>query len=551
MYSSLRLWRAATTSAYSGADTELLASVLSAISSSSAGRYSVCGGECGNGASSPGRIRSDRRRCPNPTGRRRVRGAIPPHVEAFSAVVTTGIYCRPGCPGRPRSENVLGYPVAAAAEAAGYRACHRCRPYRWPESVTWTAPELVCRAVRLILDGALDRGTEAELGARLGVSARHLRRLFTTHLGVTPDGLARSARVHFARRLLDDTDLTVTEIAFAAGFGSVRQFNRASREVFRESPRALRARRRKADRLVADGGLLLRLPVHGLLDWDAMLAYFAARAIPGVEEVDGTTYRRTIVVGDDPGVLELFESGDGHLLLRAHLPHWEELVHVVQRARLIGGLDFDLESSSVRLVDDPIIGPLLRARPGLRPPGTWDPFETGVRAIIGQQVTLAAANTIAGRLVERFGSPVRGLDRLGLTHTFPTATTIARADLSGLGLTPARARAIGSFARAVADDTVRLDRSVSLEQLIGSITAIDGLGAWTAHYLALRLGEPDACPATDLGLRRAFRRQASDPGVALGELAERWRPWRALATTHLWLADARRLARPDAVRGAA
>jgi AraC family transcriptional regulator, regulatory protein of adaptative response / DNA-3-methyladenine glycosylase II len=470
-------------------------------------------------------------------------------MAAISAVVTTGIYCRPGCSARPRVENVRSFPLAAAAEAAGYRACHRCRPYHWPQSVAWSAPELVCRAVSLILDGALDEGSEANLGARLGVSARHLRRLFVTHVGVTPDGLARSARVHFARRLLDDTDLTVTEIAFAAGFGSLRQFNRACQEVFRESPRKLRARRRKADRLTADGGLLLRLPFRGPLDWEAMAAYFAARAVPGVEHVSESTYRRTIVVGDDPGVLEIWRGGDDHLLLQAHLPHWEELVHVVQRARRIASLDFELDEPASHLARDPTIGPLLEARPGLRPPGTWDAFETGVRAIIGQQVTLAHANIIAGRLVQRLGTRVPGLERLGLTHMFPSAATLAGADLSGLGLTPARAQGIGLFASAVAEDAVRLDRSIGLDRLIASITALDGLGPWTAHYLALRLGEPDACPTTDLALRRALPRR-----VPLDDLAERWRPWRALAAAHLWMADSSQQApatRPRAARGAA
>jgi AraC family transcriptional regulator of adaptative response / DNA-3-methyladenine glycosylase II len=188
-------------------------------------------------------------------------------VEAFSAVVTTGIYCRPGCPARPRAENVRTYALAAGAEAAGYRACLRCRPYRSHQVEVWSGPELVCRAVQLILGGALDRGREEDLGRRLGVSSRHLRRLFSEHLGVTPDGLARSARAHFARRLLDDTDLTITEVAFAAGFGSLRQFNRACRDVFRASPRDLRARRRARDRLAADGGLVLRLPINGPLHW--------------------------------------------------------------------------------------------------------------------------------------------------------------------------------------------------------------------------------------------------------------------------------------------
>jgi AraC family transcriptional regulator, regulatory protein of adaptative response / DNA-3-methyladenine glycosylase II len=458
-------------------------------------------------------------------------------VEAFTAVVTTGIYCRPGCGARPRAENTRKYPLAASAEAAGYRACHRCRPYRSAQHLTWTGPELVCRAVQLILDGALDRGSEGELGARLGVSSRHLRRIFTSHLGVTPDGLARSARTHFARRLLDDTDLTITEIAFAAGFGSLRQFNRACREVFRASPRELRARRRKTDRLVADGGLALRLPFHGPLDWEAMASYLAGRATPGVERVSGDIYRRTIVIEGDPGVLELAPGGDDHLVLVAHLPHWEELIHVVDRARRIASLDLDLDEPAEHLARDPTIGPLLRARPGLRPPGTWDPFETGVRAIIGQQVTIAAANTITGRLVERLGSPVPGLQALGLTHVFPSPETLAAADLGGLGLTRARQTAVRSFARAVAEDAVRLDRSVSLDTLIASITALDGLGSWTAHYLALRLGEPDACPITDLGLRRALNRFAAETAAAMDALAERWRPWRALAATHLWLAD--------------
>ncbi len=456
-------------------------------------------------------------------------------MESVSAVRTTGIYCRPGCSARPNAENVSSFPLAAAAEAAGYRACLRCRPYRSPQLAIWTGPELVCRAVQLILGGALDQGTEADLGRRLGVSPRHLRRLFGAYLGVTPDGLARSARAHFARRLLDDTDLTVTEIAFAAGFGSLRQFNRACHEVFRAAPRELRARRRVRDRLVADGGLLLRLPFAGALDWRALVGYLAARAIPGVEHVSGTTYRRTVVVGGDAGVLELHPGGDHHLLLQAHLPHWEELIHVVERARRIAGLDFDLEEPTRRLAGSPIVGPLVRARPGLRPPGTWDPFETGVRAIIGQQVSIAAANTIAGRLVAKLGEPVPGLQPLGLTHAFPSPEVLAGADLDGLGLTRARAEAIHLFARAVAGDEVRLDRSVSLEQLVASITAVDGLGAWTAHYIALRLGEPDAFPAGDLGLRRA---------VSDRHVSERWRPWRALAATHLWIAGGAALTGP-------
>jgi AraC family transcriptional regulator of adaptative response / DNA-3-methyladenine glycosylase II len=390
--------------------------------------------------------------------------------------------------------------------------------------------------VRLILDGVLDNATEEQLGGRLGVSARHLRRLFRAHLGVTPDALARSARAHFARRLLDDTDLSMVEIALATGFGSVRQFNRDLQAIFRAPPRMLRSRRRKADRLVADGGLPVRMTFRGALDWEALVAYLEARAIPGVEHVSGQTYRRTIAVAGDPGVLELSPGGDDHLVLVAHLPHWEGLVHLVARARRMASLDFDLDEPAAQLSRDSTIGPLLRARPGIRTPGAWDPFEVGVRAILGQQVALAAANTIAGRLVERCGDPAPGLASIGLTHMFPSAATLAEADLAGLGLPRLRQETIRSFARAVAVHALRLDGSLGLDELLASLTAIDGLGPWTANYLALRLGERDAFPAADLGLRRALDGHSPRSPAALARLADRWRPWRALAATHLWTA---------------
>src|SRR5215470_17142026 len=253
-------------------------------------------------------------------------------MTTYSAVVTTGIYCRPGCGAKPLAENVRTFDLAAAAEAAGFRACQRCRPYRVAGPVGPGAPELVCQAVQMIIYGALDDGgTEEALAERVGMSARHLRRLFLQHLGATPDQLARSRRAHFARRLLDDTDLTVIDIGFASGFGSLRQFNRAMQELFRASPTELRARRRRADRLAADGGLALRLPVLPGYDWDAVRAFLAVRAIPGVEAVHGDTYRRTITVGGAPGLLEVSPGGRGYLLLRAHLPYWEGLIHVVSR----------------------------------------------------------------------------------------------------------------------------------------------------------------------------------------------------------------------------
>jgi AraC family transcriptional regulator of adaptative response / DNA-3-methyladenine glycosylase II len=462
-------------------------------------------------------------------------------MSGFSGVVTTGIYCRPGCGGRPHPRNVRPFANAAAAEAAGYRACLRCRPYRSAPPLSWSGPELVCRAVQLVLDGGLDDGlTEHDLGARLGISARHLRRLFAEHVGATPDQLARSRRAHFARRLLDDTDLTVTQVAFASGFGSVRQLNRASHEVFRASPRELRARRRASDRLVADGGLTLRLPYQPPLDWGVMLGYFRARAIAGVEHVSEDTYRRTVAIDGKPGVIELAWGSQEQLLLRVHLPHWEGLIHHVQRARRIFNLDADVRAVLDRLSGDPLVGPMIQARPGLRSPGAWDPFEIGVRAIVGQQVSVAAANGIVARLVARTGTAVPGLRQLGLTHLFPAPADLAHADLDGLGLTSARTGAVAAFAQAVLDGHIAFDKSSTLQQFADSLTATTGLGPWTAHYVALRLGEPDAFPAADAGLQRALRR-ATGRSVTTREaeaLAERWRPHRAQAAAQLWLEDA-------------
>jgi len=456
-------------------------------------------------------------------------------MNGFNAVVTTGIYCRPGCAGRPNPANVRHFDLAAAAEAAGFRACLRCRPYRDPEAAPAAASELVCRAIRLVV-GDHEGSDERAIAARLGLSSRHLRRLFRDQVGVTPSQLARSSRAHFARRLLDDTDLLVTDIAYASGFGSLRQFNRTLREIFSAAPSELRARRRNADRLVADGGLPLRLGFAGALAWEPALAFLAARAIGGVEHVCDGVYRRTIVVEGDPGVIEVRRGGSDHLVLTAHLPHWNGLLHVVERARRLFNLDVDADAADIALRTDPLIGPLIDELPGLRPVGAWDPFEVGVRAIIGQQVTVAGASTLAARLVERAGTPVPGLGRLGLTHAFPTPEVLAEADLGGVGLTPARVEAIRAFSAAVADGSLRLDRSRPLDEVVPSLLAVPGIGPWTAQYLALRLGEPDAFPSGYLGLRRSIDRLAGSPlePRAISEVERGWKPWRAHAAFHLW-----------------
>ncbi len=425
-------------------------------------------------------------------------------MTTYSAVVTTGIYCRPGCGATPRAENVRTFGLPAAAEAAGFRACYRCRPYRVAGPVAGDTPELVCQVVQLIIEGALDGGgTEAALADRVGVSARHLRRLFLAHLGATPDQLARSRRAHFARRLLDDTDLAVVDVAFASGFGSLRQFNRAMREVFRAPPTELRARRHRADRLVADGGLTLRLPVPSGYDWDAMRTFLAARLMPGVEAVDGDTYRRTIAVGAAPGLLEIGPGDPGSLTLRAHLPYWEGLIHVVGRAGRLLGLDIDHAAGTTALRADPVLGPLVARRPGLAVPGAWSPFEAGVWAIAGRQRDPAAA---LEALVTGLGSPVPGLPG-GLTHLFPDPGAVTSAGLAAAGLPAAEASAIEALAAAQGDAGVR-------------------------DYVAFRSGAREAFPVADAALRAAL----ADLGLsAAGGTAftAPWRPWLALAAAHL------------------
>jgi AraC family transcriptional regulator, regulatory protein of adaptative response / DNA-3-methyladenine glycosylase II len=439
-------------------------------------------------------------------------------VTTYFAVRTTGIYCRPGCGARPLAENVATFELAAAAEAAGYRACLRCRPYRVAGTVGEHAPELVCRAVQLIIGGALDDGNEAAVGAKLGVSARHLRRMFNDHLGVTPDQFARSRRAHFARRLLDDSDLTIADVAFASGFGSLRQFNREMREVFRSAPRELRQRRRRDDRLAADGGLVLRMPFTAPYDWHATLGFLAERAIPGVESVESDTYRRTIALDGAPGMLEIGPGGDGHLLLRAHLPYWEGIIHVVERAARLVGIDSDPTHAAAHLATDDTIGPLLKARPGVRVPGVWGPFEVAVHAVVNQDLDAAGTRAALGRLAREYGPPVPGLEH-ALTHAFPSPEALA----NDHGL-PATVQAL---ATAVESGAVTLDGSRTPDDLIGSLLAVPGITPAAANHIALRLGARDAYPATDPTLQRELHRQGPD------QPPERWRPWRALATVHL------------------
>jgi len=456
----------------------------------------------------------------------------------FTGVTTTGIYCRPICPAPPpRRENVRFFACAAAAQDAGFRPCLRCRPETAPGTPAWQGSSaVVSRGLRLIREGALDEGAVRELAARLGLGERQLRRLFLRHLGTSPLALARARRLHFARALLDETNLPMAQVAFAAGFQSIRQFNHALRACFGESPRRLRARRRAPVRAESDT-VTLRLAYRPPFDWNAALEFLAPRATPGVELVAGGVYLRSVEVQGAAGTIEVANGGDGtHLLLRARLADPAGLLDAVDRVRRI----FDLTADPLRIAGDlersagPRLAPALRDAPGLRVLGAWDAFELAVRAVLGQQVSVAAASTLCGRLARAFGKPVSL--GLGLTHLFPRPEALALADVATIGIPQARAHTLRALARAVANRTLRLDAARGLDDAIARLCNVPGIGEWTAHYIAMRaFGEPDAFPAGDLGLRKVLA--GGEPALsasAVARLAEDWRPWRAYGAMALW-----------------
>ena len=457
----------------------------------------------------------------------------------FAGVVTTGVYCRPVCPVPPaKAQNVRFFACAAAAEAAGFRPCRRCRPEAAPGTPAWAGTSAVAsRALRLIADGALDeQGIEA-LAARLGMGARQLRRLFATHLGASPVAIAQARRVHFARRLLDETDLPIAQVAFAAGFSSIRQFNHAVRATFRASPTELRRARSPRSAGRAGQGLLLRLAYRPPFDWQTTARFLAPRATPGVEVVTDDAYRRTIEINGVHGWIDIRPGTAAHLLLSLQLPGCDALLQVVTRVRRMFDLDADPVQISDQLRRSAALAALVAATPGVRVPGTWDGFELAVRAVLGQQVTVRGATTLAGRLVRAFGTALpEPVGDAGLTHLFPTAPALATADVTTIGLPRARAQTIRALARGVCDGSLVLDAPAGLDDAVWRLCSIPGIGEWTAHYIAMRaFGEPDAFPATDLGLRQALGNGAGALSAgAVTRLAEPWRPWRAYAAMHLW-----------------
>ena len=452
----------------------------------------------------------------------------------FIAVTTTGIYCRPICPVRsPKKINIRYYPTAAAAAAAGYRPCLRCRPEAAPGTPAWLGTcAVVQRALRLIEEGVLDDGSVAALADRLGLGPRHLCRLFVHHVGASPIVVAQTRRLHFAKRLLDQTELPITEIALAAGFGSVRRFNSAFLQTYARSPRDLR--RRRQDGPHEQNEVVLRLSFRPPYDWIQVRDFLAARALPGVERVDERGYARTVVVGDSLGTICVRPvDGDNALELHVRGTASTALFQLSSAARRV----FDLAADPARIAhtfqSDPVLSPLVKRRPGLRIPGAWDPFECAVRAILGQQVSVSAGRTLVSRLVLRFGRPVT-LSEPGLTHLFPTPAALVSADLEGIGLTRARAAALRALAKAVAAG--HLTFTGAADDVCATPCELPGVGQWTAQYIALRaLGEPDAFLASDLILRRMASPDGDPLSTrVLSARSEAWRPWRAYAVMHLW-----------------
>ncbi len=464
----------------------------------------------------------------------------------FVAVRTTGIYCRPICPApKPKFGNCRFVASAAAAQEAGYRPCLRCRPETSPGTPAWSGTSAtVSRGLRLIAEGALDTDGVDDLADRLGVGARHLRRLFVEHLGAPPIAIAQTQRLQLAKRLIDETGLPMHEVAFAAGFPNLRRFNDTLLKAYGRPPRKLRRHAEPEAAASPGSGLTLRLAYRPPYQWDALLRFLAPRATPGVEAVSGGRYRRTISLDGTDGIVDVEPAtGKNHLIARIHLTRGTWLTPLVERLRRLFDLGAVPEEIDAQLGRDPLLAAAVKALPGLRVPGAWDGFELAVRAILGQQVSVKGATTLAGRLVERFGrpltSPNAGADH-GLSRFFPTPERLADADVSAIGLPGSRARTISTLAGAIASGDLVLDGSRGLDETAERLCALPGIGPWTAHYIAMRaLGQPDAFPASDLGLLRAASRNgAALTPAALAERAEAWRPWRAYAALYLWMSDA-------------
>jgi AraC family transcriptional regulator of adaptative response / DNA-3-methyladenine glycosylase II len=460
----------------------------------------------------------------------------------FVAVTSTGIYCRPSCPAMtPKRANVRFYPTAAAAQQAGFRACKRCRPDASPGSPEWNVrADLTARAMRLIADGIVDREGVDGLADRLGYEQRQVRRVLTAELGAGPLALARAQRAQTARILVEMTKLAMGDIAFAAGFASIRQFNATMLEVFGTPPTLLRERAAKtaaAKRAepVPPGVLRLRLPYRPPIDLPRLVRFLAARAIPGVEEAAAGAYRRTISLPNGSGILSLRPVPAASWVdCELELDDLRDVTAAVQRCRRLLDLDADPVAVSGFLAQDEVLGPLARACPGRRSPGHVDGDELALRAVLGQQVSVAAARRLGARLAAGYGKPL-SQPRGTLTHHFPAPATLAAADPEALPMPRTRARALVGLATALAAGDISLHPGADRDQAAARLLALPGIGPWTVSYIRMRaLSDPDAFPPADAGVLAALRRLGAGPAASASALAERWRPWRAYAVHHLW-----------------
>ncbi|MEV6511039.1 AlkA N-terminal domain-containing protein [Streptomyces sp. NPDC051642] len=456
----------------------------------------------------------------------------------FTAVLTTRIYCRPSCPVvPPKPENMTFYPSAAACQQAGFRACKRCRPDTSPGSPEWNQrADLVARAMRLIADGTVDREGVPGLAARLGYSTRQIERQLLAELGAGPLALARAQRAQTARLLIETTALPMAEIAFAAGFSSIRTFNDTVRDVFALSPSELRNRRPKTT-VLTPGTLTLRLPFRAPLNPDNLFGHLAATAVPGVEEWRAGAYRRTLRLPYGHGIASLTPKSD-HIACRLTLSDLRDLPVAISRCRRMLDLDADPVAVDDQLRIDPVLAPLVDKAPGRRVPRTVDEAEFAVRAVLGQQVSTAAARTHAARLVTAHGEPVDDPEG-GLTHLFPSPEALAAVDPESLAMPRTRRTTFTTLVGQLADGTLHLGVESDWTETRAQLLSLPGFGPWTADVIAMRaLGDPDAFLPTDLGIRRAAQELGlpSTP-AALTARAAAWRPWRAYAVQYLWATD--------------
>ncbi len=459
--------------------------------------------------------------------------------RVFIGVRTTGVYCRPICPARtPKRENVVFFSTAAAAQEAGFRPCLRCRPECSPNIAVWRGTaNSVSRALALIEQGALDGGSVADLAERLGMGERHLRRLFAEHIGASPNTVAQTRRIHLAKQLIVETDLPMTEIALASGFGSVRRFNALFRKMYRRPPSALRRRKLASPH---QAGITVNLPFAPPYNWAAMLEFLRLRAIPGVEHIDDEGgYHRSIAINGEyatVSVRPLTELNALQATIRSASA--EALGPAIERLRRVFDLNADIEAIEKDLSRDPLMSCLVSRRRGLRLPGAWEGFELAVRAILGQQITVAAATKLAGDLVALAGQPLApSLRGPGLTHIFPRPEQCLAEGLSTMKMPRSRTDTILAAAKGATEDPDLLDPTQPLDEAIERLCELKGIGPWTAQYIAMRaLGATDAFPSSDIGILRALTDQKGErpsPDAARRR-AEKWRPWRSYAVMHLW-----------------